>query len=114
MYQIIILGFRTPPTHCSICLIVCAKIAYNDILVFLPLVLIYRFGEDLELLHGFGDAFTEEAGAKIIDGFTFDQSRTNTARTLEGVVSLLEVIKLFIPLHRRHPEGISFRDITIA
>lgn len=50
-----------------------------------------RFGEDLELLHGFGDPFTEEAGAKIVDGFTFDQKRTNTAHTLEGVVSLLEV-----------------------
>ncbi|CAM9355839.1 unnamed protein product [Ectocarpus fasciculatus] len=49
-----------------------------------------RFGEDLDLLHGFGDPFTEEAGAKIVDGFTFDQKRTNTAHTLEGVVSLLE------------------------
>lgn len=50
-----------------------------------------RFGEDLDLLHGFGDPFTEEAGAKIVDGFTFEQKRTNTAHTLEGVVSLLEV-----------------------
>ncbi|CAN0109706.1 unnamed protein product [Ectocarpus sp. 6 AP-2014] len=49
-----------------------------------------RFGEDLDLLHGFGDPFTEEAGAKIVDGFTFDQKRTNTAHTLEGLVSLLE------------------------
>ncbi|CAM9165037.1 unnamed protein product [Ectocarpus sp. 4 AP-2014] len=49
-----------------------------------------RFGEDLDLLHGFGDPFTEEAGAKIVDGFTFHQKRTNTAHTLEGLVSLLE------------------------
>eukprot|EP00903_Cladosiphon_okamuranus_P014927 g13820.t2 len=49
-----------------------------------------RFGEDLDLLHDFGQPFTEEAGAKIVDGFTFDQQRTNTAHTLEGVVSLLE------------------------
>lgn len=50
-----------------------------------------RFGEDLDLLHDFDQPFTEEAGAKIVDGFTFDQQRTNTAHTLEGVVSLLEV-----------------------
>lgn len=50
-----------------------------------------RFGEDLDLLHGFGEAFTEETGAKIVNGFTFDQPRTNTAHTLEGVVALLEV-----------------------
>lgn len=50
-----------------------------------------RFGEDLDLLHDFGQPFTEEAGAKVVDGFTFDQQRTNTAHTLEGVVSLLEV-----------------------
>lgn len=50
-----------------------------------------RFGEDLELLHGFGKAFTEEAGAKIVNAFTFSQQRTNTAHTLESVVSLLEV-----------------------
>lgn len=50
-----------------------------------------RFGEELDLLHDFGEPFTEEAGAKIVDGFTFDQQRTNTAHTLEGVVSLLEV-----------------------
>ncbi|CAB1097864.1 unnamed protein product [Ectocarpus sp. CCAP 1310/34] len=49
-----------------------------------------RFGEDLDLLHGFGDPFTEEAGAKLVDGFTFDQKCTNTAHTLEGLVSLLE------------------------
>lgn len=52
---------------------------------------IVRFGEDLELLHGFGEAFTEEAGAKIVKGFTFSQQRTNTAHTLESVVSVLEV-----------------------
>lgn len=62
-----------------------------------PLVLLFvgllnhRFGEDLDLLHDFGQPFTEEAGVKIVDGFTFDQQRTNTAHTLEGVVSLLEV-----------------------
>ena len=50
-----------------------------------------RFGENLDLLHNFGQPFTEEAGAKIVEGFTFDQQRTNTAHTLEGVVSLLEV-----------------------
>ena len=49
------------------------------------------FGENLDLLHNFGQPFTEEAGAKIVEGFTFDQQRTNTAHTLEGVVSLLEV-----------------------
>ena len=55
------------------------------------MVLSRRFGENLNLFHNFGQPFTGEAGAKIVEGFTFDQQRTNTAHTLEGVVSLLEV-----------------------
>ncbi|CAN0215722.1 unnamed protein product [Scytosiphon promiscuus] len=61
-----------------------------------------RFGDDLDLLHGFGDPFTEEAGAKIVDGFTFDQQRTNTAHTLEGVVSLLEEARSGISMSSGH------------
>lgn len=69
-----------------------ANLTILNVMCCFILVLVYdRFGEDLDLLHGFGDAFTEEAGARIVNGFTFNQPRTNTARTLEGVVALLEV-----------------------
>ena len=50
-----------------------------------------RFGKDLDLLHGFGEPFTDEAGVKIVRGFSFAQERTNTAHTLEGIIALLEV-----------------------
>lgn len=43
------------------------------------------------MLHAFGEPFTEDAGARIVGSFSFDQPRTNTGRTLEGVVALLEV-----------------------
>lgn len=70
---------------------------------------ILSFGEDLDLLHDFGQPFTEEAGAKIVDGFAFEQQRTNTAHTLEGVVSLLEVNShgcTLVPDWRRVQKGL--------
>lgn len=51
----------------------------------------YRFGEQLDILHAFGEAFTEDAGGSIVRRFTFNQPRTNTADTLENVIALLEV-----------------------
>ncbi|CAM9381952.1 unnamed protein product [Choristocarpus tenellus] len=53
-------------------------------------VAVARFGKDLEVLHAFEDALTEEAGAKIVSGFGFDQARTNTAVSLQGILTVLE------------------------
>jgi midasin len=49
-----------------------------------------RFGADMQLLHGFDDAFTEDSGARILSSFGFDQSATNTSAMLDQVQGFLE------------------------
>jgi midasin len=49
-----------------------------------------RFGADMQLLHGFDDAFTEDTGARILSAFGFDQSATNTSAMLDQVQGFLE------------------------
>jgi midasin len=49
-----------------------------------------RFGADMQLLHGFDDAFTEDSGARILSSFGFDQSATNTSTMLDQVQGFLE------------------------
>jgi midasin len=48
------------------------------------------FGESLRLLHAFGEAWTEEAGARVLSSFTFQQEATDGAAMLESVSSALE------------------------
>ena len=61
-----------------VCRLASQSVQHHGVQTLIAVSVIDRFGEDLELLHGFGEAFTEEAGAKIVKGFTFSQQRTNT------------------------------------
>jgi midasin len=48
------------------------------------------FGEGLRLLHGFGEPWTEEAGARCLSSFSFAQESTDGAAMLESVSKALE------------------------
>lgn len=52
------------------------------------------FGSKLELLHGFGEAWSEEAGAKVMSAFTFQQEATDGASMLASVSTALEVSRI--------------------
>jgi midasin len=49
------------------------------------------FGETLSLLHGFGEPWTEDAGARVLSSFTFEQEATDGALLLESVSAALEM-----------------------
>lgn len=52
---------------------------------------IAKFGQTVEVLHSFeGGPFTDQAGAKIVDAFRFDQKATQMLTLLETSLSLLE------------------------
>ncbi|EKM51608.1 uncharacterized protein PHACADRAFT_261853 [Phanerochaete carnosa HHB-10118-sp] len=52
---------------------------------------IAKFGQTVEVLHGFGSGpFTDQAGAKIIDAFRFDQKATQVLSLLETSLAMLE------------------------
>ena len=52
---------------------------------------IAKFGQSVDVLHGFESGpFTDQAGAKIIDAFRFDQKATQVLSLLETSLSLLE------------------------
>jgi midasin len=52
---------------------------------------IAKFGQSVEVLHGFESGpFTDQAGSKIIDAFRFDQKATQVLSLLETSLSLLE------------------------
>ena len=46
--------------------------------------------ESLRLLHAFGEAWTEEAGARVLSAFTFKQEATDGAAMLASVSGALE------------------------
>ena len=48
------------------------------------------FGENLKLVHGFGEPWTEEAGARVLSSFTFEQEATDGAAMLGSVSAALE------------------------
>jgi len=48
------------------------------------------FGENLKLVHGFGEPWTEDAGARVLSSFTFEQEATDGAAMLESVSAALE------------------------
>ncbi|KAG5187943.1 midasin [Tribonema minus] len=49
-----------------------------------------RFGERMQLLHGFDDAFTEDSGAHVLASFGFDQALTRTGVLLEQAQRFME------------------------
>ena len=52
---------------------------------------IAKFGQTVEVLHGFeSGSFTDQAGAKIIDAFRFDQKATQVLSLLETSLAMLE------------------------
>ncbi|KIP09693.1 hypothetical protein PHLGIDRAFT_86293 [Phlebiopsis gigantea 11061_1 CR5-6] len=52
---------------------------------------IAKFGQSVDVLHGFESGpFTDQAGAKIIDAFRFDQKATQVLSLLDTSLSLLE------------------------
>lgn len=52
---------------------------------------IAKFGESIEILHGFESGpFSDQAGSNIIDAFRFDQKATQVLTLLETSLSLLE------------------------
>jgi len=54
-------------------------------------IAIARFGEGMELLHGFNEGpFTDAAGAKTLGAFKFDQRATNVLEMVETSLEVLE------------------------
>jgi midasin len=54
-------------------------------------VAIAKFGENVDLLHGFDQGpFTDQAGAKVLKAFKFSQKATNVLSLLETSLKILE------------------------
>lgn len=55
---------------------------------------VVKFGENVEVVHGFDDgALTDQAGAKVIDAFRFNQKATNVLSLLETSLSVLDTAR---------------------
>ncbi|OQR87196.1 midasin-like protein, partial [Achlya hypogyna] len=54
---------------------------------------VVKFGAAVELLHPFDLPFTDDAGARVIRAFGFDQTKTHMVQTLEAIVGLLDQAK---------------------
>ncbi|KAF8942691.1 AAA ATPase midasin [Haplosporangium gracile] len=55
---------------------------------------IMSFGERVDLLHPFDQPFTGEAGAKVLQRFGFDQSKTKVKEMMESSIALLQHAKM--------------------
>ncbi|KAG0370064.1 AAA ATPase midasin [Gamsiella multidivaricata] len=55
---------------------------------------IMSFGERVDLLHPFDQPFTGEAGAKVLQRFGFDQSKTKVKEMMEASIALLQHAKM--------------------
>ncbi|KAG0022720.1 AAA ATPase midasin [Entomortierella chlamydospora] len=55
---------------------------------------IMSFGERVDLLHPFDQPFTGEAGAKVLQRFGFDQSKTKVKEMMESSIALLQHTKM--------------------
>ncbi|KAG0336802.1 hypothetical protein BG004_007894 [Podila humilis] len=55
---------------------------------------IMSFGEKVKLLHPFDQPFTGEAGAKVLQQFGFDQSKTYVKDLMESSIALLQHVKM--------------------
>ncbi|KAF7795345.1 hypothetical protein EIP86_006502 [Pleurotus ostreatoroseus] len=53
-------------------------------------VAIAKFGQSVDVLHGFEAPFTDQAGTKIMDAFKFNQQATQVQSLLEASLTLLE------------------------
>jgi midasin len=53
-------------------------------------VAIARFGEGVDILHEFGEGFTDSDGAKVMGSFGFDQHRTDVASLVERTLGFLQ------------------------
>jgi midasin len=49
---------------------------------------VMSFGDKVELLHPFGQPFTEQSGASVLKSFGFDQSKTHVAQLLESAAAV--------------------------
>lgn len=57
-------------------------------------IAIAKFGESVEVLHGFGEGpFTDQAGSKIMNAFRFNQKATNVLSLVETSLRVLEVAR---------------------
>lgn len=52
-------------------------------------VSIAKFGEGVDILHDFGESFSDADGAKVMRAFKFDQHRTDVAALVERTLSYL-------------------------
>ena len=52
---------------------------------------IASFGEEMRLIHPFGQPFTSENGANLITSFKFNEARTRTALCIESAMAALEM-----------------------
>ncbi|XP_023240872.1 midasin-like [Centruroides sculpturatus] len=50
---------------------------------------VVKFGEDVQLLHPFGEPFTDQAGIKVFQRFTFEQKKTRIAELLNYATTLM-------------------------
>ena len=57
-------------------------------------IAIAKFGESVELLHGFDEGpFTDQAGAKVMNAFGFNQKATDVLSLVETTLRVLEVAR---------------------
>ena len=49
---------------------------------------VLSFGDEVKILHELNEPFTDESGARILSGLSFDQKKTKVALLLESVASI--------------------------
>ena len=55
---------------------------------------IVKFGEQVEVLHPFGQPFTNEVGAQVFSSFQFQQGQTDLIQTIQHISAVLEQSKV--------------------
>lgn len=56
-------------------------------------IAIVRFGEDVRVVHSFEEQFTSESGARVVEQFKFDQSRTDVLSLTKTSIELFSVAR---------------------
>lgn len=51
---------------------------------------VLSFGENTQILHSFGDQFTESSGCKLLENLTFEQTKTRIAKLLDFSSAMFE------------------------
>ena len=55
---------------------------------------IVRFGDDVQVVHGFEEQFTTESGGKVVQHFKFDQSRTDVSALTRSSIELFHMARM--------------------